>query len=145
MNRPRVSLTGLAVVFGLAAGCSDSNDGRLPISGSVKLHGQPIKDGAIVIFEPLEKQESAANATVSGGQFNIPRIVGLRPGKYLVRITAGDGKTAVNPTDPDAPPGPTGGANIISKELVPADWNVRSNQQVTVGKDKPNKFDFEIP
>jgi len=42
------------------------------------------------------------------------------------------------------PPGP-GGTNIISKELVPRDWNSASKQEVTVTKDGPNKFDFDIP
>jgi hypothetical protein len=114
------------------------------ISGAVKLKGAPIPDGAIVIFEPLENQDTAGNATVASGEYSIPRTGGLKPGKYLVRITAGDGKTAVNPVDPDAPPGP-GGDNIISKDIVPKDWNVNSNQQVTVSKDGPNRFDFDIP
>jgi hypothetical protein len=92
----------------------------------------------------MENQQTAANVTAAGGAFLIPKSAGLTPGKYLVRITAGDGKTAVNPMDPNSPPGP-GGNNIISKDLVPADWNVRSKQEVTVTKDGPNKFNFEIP
>jgi hypothetical protein len=60
-------------------------------------------------------------------------------------VSAGDGKTAVNPVSPDQPPGPGGGTNIISKELVPADWNVNSKQERTVNKDGPNRFEFEIP
>src|SRR5262249_2622290 len=102
------------------------------------------KDGAIVMFEPLEKQDTAGNATVAAGAFAIPKPTGLKPGKYLVRVTAGDGKTPVNPVDPDSPPDP-GGTNIISKELVPKDWNVNSKQEVTVAKDGLNKFDFDIP
>ena len=145
MDRQRVSLIGLAVVLASAGGCSDQFDGRMPVSGSVKLHGKPIIDGAIVVFEPLENQGTGGNATVTGGQYEIPRIVGLKPGKYLVRITAGDGKTAVNPVDSGQPPGPTGGSNIISKELVPPGWNVKSGQQITVTKDGENKFDFDIP
>src|SRR5262245_31204401 len=88
----------------LAFGCSDSHDGRMEIAGTVKLKGSPIKDGAIVIFEPLEKQETGANVTVTGGSgaYAIPRSAGLKPGKYLVRITAGDGKTPENPLNPDA-------------------------------------------
>jgi hypothetical protein len=128
----------------LVAGCSDSHDGRMEVSGSVKLKGQPIKDGAIVMFEPLDNQDTGGNVTVAGGTYTLPRAAGLKPGRYLVRITAGDGKTAVNPVDPDAPPGPTG-SNIISKDLVPADWNVNSKQQVTVTKDGKNKFEFDIP
>ena len=137
-------VAGLLVVAVLTAGCSDSSDGRVAVSGAVKLKGQPIKDGAIVLFEPLDKQDTAGNATVAGGAYAIPKASGLKPGKYRVRVTAGDGKTAVNPVDPDSPPGP-GGTNIISKELVPRDWNVASNQEVTVTKDGPNKFDFDIP
>jgi hypothetical protein len=145
MAQHRVPRFGLAVVLTAVAGCSDSSNGREPVAGTVKLHGRPIPDGAIVLFEPLEKQDSAGSVTVAGGQYEIPRVVGLKPGKYLVRITAGDGKTAVNPVDSGEPPGPTGGRNIISKELVPADWNVNSRQQVTVTKGGPNKFDFDIP
>jgi len=130
----------------IVAGCSQSSDGRMDVSGTVKLKGQPIKDGAIVMFEPLEKQDTAGNATVAGGAFTIPRATGLKPGKYLVRVTAGDGKTAVNPIDPDAGPGPggPGGTNIISKDLVPPSWNIYSKQEVTVTKDGPNKFEFNI-
>jgi hypothetical protein len=146
MFRTRIRGGVLAACF-LAAGCSDPLDGRLEISGTVTFKNQPIKDGAIVMFEPLENQDTAGNATVTGGAFTIPRSAGLKPGKYLVRITLGDGVTAVNPVNPDEGPGPggMGGTNIISKELVPPDWNVNSNQQVTVSKDGPNKFDFKIP
>jgi hypothetical protein len=129
----------------IAAGCSDTHDGRVAVSGTVRLKGQPIKDGAIVLFEPLEKQDTGGNATVAGGgAYTVPRASGLKPGRYLVRVTAGDGKTAVNPVDANAPPGP-GGTNIVSRDLVPPDWNVTSKHEVTVTKDGPNKFDFDIP
>jgi hypothetical protein len=145
MGRRRTVQAGLVALCSFAfAGCTDEYSGRERITGSIKLKGEPIPDGAIVIFEPLEKQDTAANATVVGGSYTVPESSGLKPGKYLVRITAGDGKTAVNPTDPDSPPGPSG-SNIVSKDLVPADWNVNSKQEVTVTKGGPNKFDFNIP
>jgi len=133
---------GLFVTLGV--GCSDP-DGRVQVNGIVKLHGMPISDGAIVILEPLENQGTSASVPVTGGAYIIHKQSGLKPGRYLVRVTAGDGKTAINPVDPDHPPGPTGGSNIISKDLVPADWNVNSKQEVIVTKDGPNKFDFDIP
>lgn len=141
---------GLPAAFGLLllVGCSDSHGGRVAVFGSVKLKGQPIQDGAVVMFEPLDKQDTAGNATVASGEYAIPKAAGLKPGKYLVRVTLGDGKTPVTPLDPDAGPGPTGpggGTNIISKDLVPKDWNVNSKKEVTVSKDGPNKFDFDIP
>ena len=147
MNR-RISIVGFAALFGTAlVGCGEDLGGREEVSGTVKLKGQSIKDGAIVMFEPLEEQGTATNVATSGGAFTVPRSNGLKPGRYLVRVTAGDGKTAVNPTNPDEPPGPGGGpgsTNIISKELVPPSWNLRSKQEVTVKKGGPNKFDFNI-
>jgi hypothetical protein len=133
----------LATAF--AVGCNQEDEGRLMVSGTVKLHGQSISDGAIVILEPLENQGTGGNATVAQGAFSIPKRAGLKPGRYLVRVTAGDGKTAVNPVDDNNPPGPSGGTNIISKDLVPAEWNVNSKQEVTVTKEGPNRFDFNIP
>jgi hypothetical protein len=135
----------VVLVSGLFVGCSDPDGGRFAVSGKIKLKGAPIPDGTIVLFEPLENQDTAGNVTVSAGEYSIPRPYGLKPGKYLVRITAGDGKTAVNPLRSDQPPGPTSSTNIISKDLVPADWNVNSQHQISVTKDGPNKFDFDIP
>lgn len=129
----------------LLAGCSDSRGGRQEVSGTVTIKGQPIKDGGLVMFEPLDGQDTGGNATIKNGAYRIPPQNGLKPGKYLVRVSAGDSKTAVNPTNPGEPPGPGGGTNIISKDLVPADWNTNSKQQRTVTADGPNKFDFDIP
>jgi len=134
----------LLVSLGLV-GCSDQYAGRQAVSGKVTLDGKPLKDG-IVMFEGLEGQDTGGNATLKDGQYSIPREHGLKAGKYRVRITAGDGKTAVNPVDPNSPPGPggQGGTNIVSKDLVPASWNTQSKQEVTVKGDGPNTIDFDI-
>lgn len=137
-------LLSLALVVSFVVGCSDKDGGRMEVTGSVKYKTGPIKDGTIS-FEPLEGQPTRATALVVAGEFTIPRPSGLVPGRYLIRVSAGDGKTAVNPIDPDQPPGPGGGTNIISKELIPADWNVNSKQERTVAKGGPNRFEFEIP
>jgi hypothetical protein len=140
---PFIRVIGLAVALALVAGCSASDD-RVEVTGTVKLKGTPLKNGT-VSFAPLEGQKFGATATIADGDFSIAKEVGLTPGKYLVRVSAGDGKTAVNPVNPDSPPGPGGGTNIISKELVPSDWNVNSKQERTVTKENPNRFDFVIP
>jgi hypothetical protein len=126
------------------AGCSDRYGGRVEVAGNVKLKGQPIKSG-IVIFEPVDGQDTRASSPIHDGAYKIHRESGLKPGKYLIRVTAADGKTAVNPLNPDEPPGPGGGGNIISKELVPAEWNVKSKEQRSVSSENPNKIDFDIP
>jgi len=125
-------------------GCSDPYGGRVEVTGSVKLKGIPLKDGTIS-FEPLSGQDTRASAMVVAGEFTIPRQQGLQPGQYLVRVSSGDRKTPVNPVDPDHPPGPGGGANIISRELIPPDWNLKSKQERPVTKDGPNRIELDIP
>ena len=72
-----------------------------------------------------------------------PGECGLLPGKYRVSITAGDGRT--RPDAPaDQPPGPTG-ANIVSKDRVPKEYNVESKVDVDVTEKGPNVFDYDIP
>src|SRR5262249_51904441 len=74
------------------AGCSDPYAGKMEVTGAVKLAGQPLKDGSI-IFEPLDGQGTQSGAAITNGEYKIPRPNGLKPGKYLVKITAGDAKT----------------------------------------------------
>jgi len=133
-----------ALAFALAlAGCAENYGGRVEVTGSVKLKGQPLKSG-IVIFEPLSSQGTSSTANVTDGTYLIPRSSGLKPGKYLIRITAGDGKTPAN-LNPDEPPGPGGkGGNIVSKELIPAEWNTKSKKEKEVTSESPNTIDFDI-
>ena len=133
-----------AALIVLACGCTDKYAGRFGVEGQVKMKGQPIKSGT-VSFEPIDGQDTRATAMIDDGTYTIPRQSGLKPGKYLIRVSAGDGKTAVNPVDADSPPGPGGGSNVISKELVPKDWNLNSKQERTVVEQNPNKIDFDIP
>jgi hypothetical protein len=125
----------------LVAGCSGSYGGRMEVTGAVKLVGQPIQDGTIV-FKPLDKQDTQSGAQIVKGEYKVPRPQGLKPGKYLVQISSGDGKTPVN-LDEGAAPGPS--SNITSVDRVPDDWNIRSKQEIEVKSSGPNRFDFEIP
>lgn len=140
MPRFVVALASALFVVGCGGG-----DGKEAVSGAITLKSKTFPDGGLVTFEPLENQGTAAPSVVSGGKYDIPRQNGLKPGRYRVWMTAGDGKTAVNPVSSDQPPGPGGGANIISKELVPAAWGRDSKQEVTVKAGGPNVFNFDIP
>jgi len=144
MFRSRFHIIWLGFIALFVVGCTDKSGGRVEVAGTVKLGAQPLKDGTIS-FEPLEGQPTRATATITNGAYSIPKDKGLQPGKYLIRVSAGDGRTAVNPVSPDQPPGPVKGTNIVSKDLVPAAWNVDSKQECSVTKDSPNKFDFDIP
>jgi hypothetical protein len=133
----------LCLVAAALAGCSDPYAGRMQVSGAVKLEGQPLDRGSIQ-FVALEEQSDTqrAGATIKDGAFTIPRKDGLKPGKYMVRITSGDGKTIDNPEEAA---GPGGSSNIVSVDRIPEDWNVNSKQQVEVKANETNHFDFPIP
>jgi hypothetical protein len=131
----------VAMTTAALTGCSDPYAGRQAISGTVKLEGQPLKQGFIG-FEPLDKNlGTQTGSTITDGQFTVPRDAGLKPGQYLVKISSGDGKT---PTKEEDAGGPSS-TNIVSVDMIPEDWNVKSQQKVEVKSDGKNKFDFEIP
>lgn len=136
------ALSWIVVACTFATGC-DSHGGRVEVVGKVKLKGAPVKDGTVA-FYPLEGQDTQAQVSISDGAYRVDRRAGLKPGKYLIRISSGDGQTLYNSDEPPGPGG-RGTANIISKETIPADWNVNSKQERTVTKDSTNEFDFIIP
>lgn len=133
----------LLLVFAVLpiSGCGMNEDGRREISGSVKLKGQPLNEG-VIEFHPLSTANGAtkSGSVISNGEFTIPPESGLVPGKYKVLITAGDGRT---PADSDELPGPTG--NFVSKDRIPPEYNVNSNQEVEVKLEGPNVFQYDIP
>lgn len=135
-----VSFMSLMISATLIAGCGDTTGGRLAVSGSVTLKGQPIKDGSIR-FSPLDGQGTENGCGIVDGKFKLDKKDGLRPGKYLVRVTSGDGKT---PNDEEVA-GPGGNTNIVSIDLIPPDWAEKSNQQIEVKSGEKNEFTFDIP
>ncbi len=118
-------------------GCGGT-DGKLKVSGTVTLKGEPLDDGIIEFSSP----EIRTGANITQGKYEVPPENGLKPGTYSVSITAGDGRTPAE--SPDGLPGPSG-ANIISKDRIPPEYNVKSTQQITVEAGKENVFDYAIP
>jgi hypothetical protein len=110
------------MVAAIVAGCSDPYVGRKEVSGTVTLQGQPIKDGSI-IFYPLDSKETQGGAQIIQGEYKMAGQNGLKPGKYLIRLTAGDGKTRAAGEQIAAPGGST---NIVSMDLIPEDWCAKS-------------------
>ena len=62
-----------------------------------------IEDG-IISFEPMDGQGSKDGASIIKGEYRIPRDKGLMPGRYKVRIYAGDGIPTGGRAEPTAPP-----------------------------------------
>ena len=143
MRTARFAVVGLVAALVALPGCADSHGGRLAVRGKVTVKGEPLKEASIS-FEPLDGQGTRGGTGVTAGAYAIPRDAGLKPGKYLVRLTAGDGKTPAG--DPEAEAGgPGGSTNIVSVDLIPPDYGVSSMQTVTVTADGPNAFDFDLP
>jgi hypothetical protein len=133
----------LAIVLSiLAGGCTNDYGGRQEVKGTIKLKRAALDSGTIE-FIPLDGDRATqSGAVIANGSYEIPRASGLMPGKYRVILTAGDGRTRAS--NPDEGPGPTG-ANIVSVDRIPAEYNVNSKQEVEVTKAGPNVFDYDIP
>ena len=133
MNHARVVawLVMAAIVASLAS-CGPNYGGRQQVKGTIKLKGQLLDQGQI----------TKEGALIANGEYLLDRAHGLMPGTYRVSITSGDGRTRAD--SPDDSPGPTG-ANIISKDRIPPEYNTRSKQEVEVTDKKPNVFNYDIP
>lgn len=130
----------IASGLALGAGCWNNYGGRQEIKGTVKLKGELVDQG-VIDFTPLENQATKNGSVVTNGAYHIPREQGLLKGKYQVRITAGDGRTRENSNEP---PGPAG-ANIVSKERIPPEYNVNTKQEIEVSEKGGNVFSYDIP
>lgn len=146
MFRQRFWFASSILTFAILAmvGCGGGSGGKLEVSGKVTLEGQPLKDGSIM-FVPLDKEGTQGAGAIDSGNYKIPSKHGLKPGKYLVQITSGDGVTRADGGGNEEAGGPGGSTNIVSVDRVPEDWNVSSKQQVEVKSSGKNVFDFAIP
>ena len=126
----------------LAMGCSNDNPlGRMPVSGSVTLGSKPLALGNIT-FAPQDAGGVSSGASIIEGQYSIPEVQGLPPGKYVVRLYSAEKDNA--PATPEEmarmPELRRPGLECISPE-----YNVNSNKIIEVTTDGPNQFNFQIP
>ncbi len=108
----------------LAVGCSGSDDGRLPISGTVSLKGESLDSGSIQ-FIPTTPDGSHGGSVISDGKYSIPKEQGLKPGKYRVVISAGAQGTVETPAMP-------GESGPPAKERIPAEYNSASEKNPVI-------------
>ncbi len=126
------------IVLLFATGCGgESGPSRQPVVGSVTLDGKPLPSGTIT-FLPSD-QGPAASAELSEGGYRIDRDAGPAPGHYTVEIVA------VQPTGrrirhPDLPSETTEEV----RNVIPQQYNARTQLQVDVKPDAENRFDFEL-
>ena len=115
----------LAVLL-FSFGCGPKNElGRLPVSGEIKLNGQPLDQGTI-LFAPKQAQGVSSGGDILDGAFQIEEHKGLTPGSYFVRIYAADEEG--EDVEPQLP-----GPGIKTKrERIPPKYNLRSELKLVV-------------
>ncbi len=120
------------------AGCGEVDPlNRQAVSGKVNFDGQPLKS-ATIQFHPATSSGIMSGAPITDGAYSIGREQGLPPGEYTVQIYAAGGEMV---TIEEAP----GEMTRAPKELIPARFNVKSEQKVTIEAGGSNSFDYDIP
>jgi hypothetical protein len=133
----------LAGVLGLAllGGCGrGSGPVRHEVTGTVLYDGKPLDDG-VIFFEPADGQGSQDGATITNGEYRIPRDKGLFPGRYRVRILGGDGSSGGGQATPEA----RNAGAARGRERIPPEYNEKSDLVREVKDGEANRFDFSIP
>lgn len=126
-----VAILATATAF---VGCA-RDDGYLPVAGRVQFRGEDLKEGTIQFYYTGEKSAVCAGTSIKAGKYEIPKEHGLKPGTYLVRISA---------TEPVEGRG-TGGMNpFLSRESIPARYNTHSTLTVDVRAGERGTFDFNL-
>jgi hypothetical protein len=127
------------IALATLSGCADPKN-RQQITGEVVFKGQPVEDG-IINFAPMDGQATGEGAHIEKGKYRIPREKGLSPGKYTVRIFAGNGQSGAGDASPDSP----NAGQKQSLERIPAAYNDHSTVIKEVTNGGSNNFDFNIP
>ena len=94
------------------------------MSGEVVFDGQPVNVG-LISFESADGRSQPHSVPIRDGRYEATAETGLKPGSYLVRLTAPDlvkspPNPNVGPHDPVPPTVP----------LLPPPWNVQSRLMV---------------
>lgn len=136
-NWSRRAIFGCLVGIVLAGCGGPDTGGRLGLSGTVTLKGQPLANGTIEFC--TAEGGALTGGVIEAGKYSIPAVSGLMPGKYLVRISSVQ--------DTSGPPGPPGTESERPQvtDLIPEEYNAKSTLTAEVTAGGKNEFPFAIP
>ena len=137
MQRTALALF-LIASFSLWTGCGKDTNGRVGVSGTITLKGEPLDSGTIQFA--ATDGSLLTGATINDGEYEVPATQGLLPGTYTVRVSSVEEAATA-----EAAPGESRAAEARNKELIPAEFNVNSNVKAEIKEDSDNTFDLEIP
>ena len=83
MQRYLLCLCVFVAFLPLVAGCGD---GRLGVSGSVTVNGQPMESGTINFRPTGDTKGNSAGGGIVDGKYEVRSEKGLKPGTYKVTI-----------------------------------------------------------
>lgn len=130
--RSAAAAVGLATMLG-GVGCGGPD--KRAVSGSVTLEGKPL-DEAVIMFVPIDIQAGKTGAAIKQGRYEVPRDVGLLPGRYRVEI-------ADDPPIDHAHRNPTS-KPLASRRRLPVHYSVASPLAIDVAPGGPTEFDFPL-
>ena len=120
----------VVLLLAVVAGCGPSNPlGRQTVSGKVTLDGAPLDQGTIA-FSPVSTTEGVSSGMViKDGEYSIPTVRGLPPGKYLVRINSAAANPNAKSPSVGVAPGP---GNWMGTERIAPQYNEQSQIVIEV-------------
>ncbi len=141
----RFALIALAALSPLLLnGCSKPKnpDGRENVSGTITLNGAPLTGMAGIVFSPVEEGSDAGGmGQISNGKYALTGADGVKPGKYIVRISSSIDfdKSTGKPADNTSVFG-----SEVPVEVVPPEFNKNSTIEFEVVAGKNNVFNYDI-
>jgi hypothetical protein len=112
--------------------------GAAEVRGKVSFNGTPVENGTIT-FEPADGKGPTAGGPIAKGEYHLTGQNKVAPGAKIVRIQA------FGPSGRKVPAAP-GSKEMVDefKQLIPAQYNLRSELKETVQADKVNTIDFAL-
>jgi hypothetical protein len=120
----------------LLPGCN-RDDSYQSVSGSVTFRGEPIRAGTIQFFTLGDRPVLFAGATIARGKYVVPMDHGLKPGKYLVRISSTERLPNTEGADPSMNP-------FRVRERLPSKYNTESALTIEFSAGKRGPFNFDL-
>lgn len=128
----------------LIGGCSGPKnpDGRENVSGTITLNGAPLTAMSGIVFSPMaEGSTDGGQGQINNGEYALTGADGVKPGKYIVRITASvdfDIKTG-KPADNTIQFG-----SEVPVDVLPPEFNKDSTIEFEVVAGENNVFNYDI-
>lgn len=139
----------VSVLLSAVAGCG-SGPRYVPVSGTVRLNGQPYKD-AVVTFQPMATPTNSnpgrgsSAYTDESGHYELLTFEGgpgAVAGKHRIRIATKGAEIQIDPekgSDDNA----SAGRNL-KVDPIPRSWNAESEQEFEVPAGGTKQADFDI-